>query len=116
MIETYTLQTEPTMPTKVERDGKIYVRREVAARNVREGDLVAFVDMTGASGIGLYSIGEVWHAESVPAGRGRSFVPEWRRRLITVKDWRGGLRSWMVPNGDLTFAHSDRVDVWRVTA
>jgi hypothetical protein len=101
----------------VERNGRRYRLRTITARNVHEGDLVPFIDGTGPVGtISEMSIGTVWLADSVPwsyRGRGRHFVPEWRRRQIYAQDWRGSVRSWALPTGPMLFAHTDQVQIWR---
>lgn len=117
MLTTYTLQRYPVLPDFVVKDGQTYVRREITARNVRVGDLMAFVDMTGPAGtVGTFAIGVVTDTYSTPAGRGRSFVAPWRRRTITVRGYRGSLKSFQMPPAAGDWAHDDRATVWRLTS
>lgn len=112
---TYQLCDSPTLPESVERDGKTYERRAISARNVREGDLIAFVDVTGPSGtVGTFGIGEVWIAESMRTGYGRHYVPVKQRRVLTVRDWRGTLFPWQVPTAPFRYGHAELVNVWRL--
>lgn len=112
---TYTECTEPAIPDKVTRDGVEYVKIERHARNVREGDLYLWIDMTGPSGtVGTYGLGMITDAVTYPAGRGRQYIPPWRRREFTVTDWRGTLLSFQVPTWDIECAPNDRLTVFRL--
>jgi hypothetical protein len=116
MITTYTLQYAPTLPPAIVKDGVTFARREITARNVRTGDLTPFVDMTGpANTAGTFAIGEIVDVFSTPAGRGRSYVAPWRRRTLTVRGYRGNLRSFQVPPATSDCAHDDRVTVYRAS-
>jgi hypothetical protein len=100
------------LPAVMERDGKTYRHREISAYAVRDGDLTVFWDCTGNPGtLATYAIGEVRFVEKYPA---RTEPRPWRRVVIDVMNWRGTMRSWMLPTRPLNFAPRDRVDVWRV--
>lgn len=102
---------EPPLPDTVERNGKTYRRREVAAYAVKDGDLTTFIDCTGKPGtMGTYAIGEVLYAEHYSS---RQESRPWRRVQLHVINWRGTAQSWKLPTSDLTFAPRDRVTVYR---
>lgn len=104
----------PTPPETLVRDGVTLYRKEVAAYNVREGDVIRFVDATSQTeSIARVAHGVVDYVMSWPAGRGRNFTPEWRRREIHARDWRGDVMSFMLPTSPLSWAPRDRVLVWR---
>jgi hypothetical protein len=103
----------PTLPNTIMIDDVPHVRREITARNVRPGDLTAFIDMTLPSGVGTFGIGVVHDVWSTPAGRGRRYVAPWHRRTIVTSGWRGSLRSFQMPDNTADYAHDDRVTVWR---
>jgi hypothetical protein len=117
MIDSYATSYYPTLPKEVERDGKRYVKREITARNVREGDLVVFVDGCGPEGtVSDWSLGMVWLADSLPSGKGRSYLAPWERRVLSIKDWRGTVRDFILAGYGETWrqAHTDKLTVYRL--
>jgi hypothetical protein len=104
----------PLLADVIERDGRTYKRRGLAAMNVRDGDLIPAYDLTGEPGtVGEYGLGEVWHVDKWSAV---ARPTPWHRVEIHARNWRGTLRSWAVPTGSITYAPRDRVEVWRPTA
>jgi hypothetical protein len=93
-------------------NGQTYVKREVAAMNIREGDRVVFWDMTGDTP--LYGIARVTFADYDPQAH------RFERITLWPAEWRGAdgvaceLKSYMRPM-KLTYGSRDRVTVWRAS-
>ncbi len=105
---------QPDVPDVIERDGRTYRRRVVAAYAVREGDLTSFYDCTGAPGtVGTYATGRVWLVMKYTP---RQSPAPWRRTELHMTDWQGTMRSWMLPSRALEYAPRDRVEIWRESA